>query len=245
MTRLAGKTALIVGCGAGIGAAIAERFAEEGARAIVTGTSGSENAVAAAHPDALTPQRCDIGDEQQVLDLLRDCRARFGRLDIVVNNAASRVAPSPLHQMPTEDWDALMSVNLRGAFLVMKAAIALMLETGGGAILNIGSTSSFRATAGSAAYAASKGGLVMLTRGAALDYVKHGIRINALCPGTVDTPRLDRLAPEVVQQLAERIPMGRLCTPAEVASFALFLCSDEAGYVTGQAYVLDGGRFAG
>jgi NAD(P)-dependent dehydrogenase (short-subunit alcohol dehydrogenase family) len=243
MSRLEGKTAVVVG-GSGIGRAIVLRFAQEGARVLVTGTSGKQDQLAAEAPERICAMHCDLAKPDDVAAVFSTAQARLGRIDIVVNNAAATIPTAPLHEVPLEDWDHLMAINLRGGFLILKEAAPRMM-THGGSIINIGSTASFRATAGSGPYATSKGGLVMLTRSAALDYAKFNIRVNALCPGTTDTPRLERLGEERIAQLAERIPLGRLCAPEEVAALATFLASDEASYITGQAYLLDGGRFAG
>lgn len=244
MGRLDGKKAVIVG-GSGIGRAVASRFAAEGAQMIVTGISGKEHVLAGEAPENIVPLHCDLASEGDVEALFAAARDRFGRLDIVVNNAAASIATRPLHEIPVADWDQVMRINLRGVFLVLRQAVPLMLESGGGSIINMGSTAAFRGTPGSGAYAASKGGLVMLTRSAALDYAASNIRVNAVCPGTTETSRLDRLGTERIAELEARVPLGRLCTPDEVAALTVFLASDEASYITGQAYLIDGGRFAG
>lgn len=243
MSRLENKNAIVFG-GSGIGRAIVQRFAAEGAKVLVTGTSAKHQALAAEAPGRIFATTCELGDPAEVARVFGEGQERFERIDIVVNNAATAISPAPLHEVSVADWDRLMQINLRGGFLIIKEAAPLMMGHGG-AIINIGSTASFRATPGSGPYAASKGGLVMLTRSAALDYAKHNIRVNALCPGTTDTPRLERLGGERIAELAARIPLGRLASPNDVAALATFLASDEASYITGQAYLLDGGRFAG
>lgn len=244
--RLEGKVALVVGAAGGIGQAISLRFAAEGATVVATGTSGREKTLPAMAPDGtIIPMHCDIAEPSEVEDTIKAIEARFGRLDVVVNNAGIGLPRKRLHEIDMEEWDRLMTVNLKGMFVVMKAALPRMIAGGGGSYINMASTGAMRATALAAAYCASKGGVLQLTRAAALEYVRDNIRVNAICPGTVRTPLLDRHPEEFVAQMAARIPMQRLAEPDEVASLALFLASDEARHITGQGYVIDGGRFAG
>lgn len=244
--RLAGKTALVVGATGGIGKAIALRFASEDALVVATGTSGRENdLVSLASGANLHPLHCNIAEEDGASVALAEVRQRFGRLDIVVNNAGIGLPRKRLHEIELAEWQILMDINLRGAFLLMKAALPLMIESGGGSFLNIASTAAYRATALAAPYCASKGGVLQLTRAAALEYIGDNIRVNAICPGTVRTPLLDRHPPDFIAQLAARVPSGRLAEPEDISNLALFLASDESSYITGQGYVIDGGRFAG
>ena len=188
---------------------------------------------------------CDVSDPAQVARLANHCRERFGRLDVLCNNAGVGGRTSVrIHELEVDDWDRVLGTNLRGAFLVMKHTLPLMLESGGGSIVNMASIGSFRATPGSSAYITSKGGLLMLTRTAALEYVNDGIRVNAVCPGVTRTEILAKVPDEFQQMLTSRVPMGRMGTPEEVAALTLFLASDEASYITGAAYIIDGGRGA-
>ena len=188
---------------------------------------------------------CDVSDLEQVARLGNHCRERFGRLDVLCNNAGVGGRTSVrIHELEVDDWDRVLGTNLRGAFLVMKYTLPLMLESGGGSIVNMASIGSFRATPGSSAYITSKGGLLMLTRTAALEYVNDGIRVNAVCPGVTRTEILAKVPDEFQQMLTSRVPMGRMGTPEEVAALTLFLASDEASYITGAAYIIDGGRGA-
>ena len=245
MGRLEGKIALVTGASTGIGRAVALRFAREGARVIAVARGEALATLRAEANGAIDPQRCDVADPAQVAALAAYCRNEYGRLDVLCNNAGvggrSNVR---IHELDLEDWDRVLGTNLRGAFLVLKHLIPLMLAAGGGSIVNMASIGSFRATPGSAAYITSKGGLLLLTRTAALEYVKDNIRVNAVCPGVTRTEILDKVPEEFQQMLTSRVPMGRMGTPEEVAALTLFLASDEASYITGAAYIIDGGRGA-
>ena len=243
---LSSKVAIVTGASGGVGRAIALRFEKDGATVIAAGASGRQNAVAAeSQTGRIVPIHCDVTREGDIAQLIGTCKDRFGRLDILCNNSGIGLTPKLLHEASPEDWDRVMGVNARGAFLVTRGALPLMIDTGGGSIINIGSVASHRATAGTAIYAASKGGLLMLTRATALDYVADSIRANIICPGTLATPLLDKHDAEFVNALSARIPMGRLGEPEEVAALAAFLASDDASYITGQSYIVDGGRCAG
>lgn len=245
MGRLPDKITIITGAGLGIGRAMALRFAAEGARVIAADINGAQEQVAAAAQGEVVPFHCDVSQPDQVAALVEFCRARYGRLDVLCNNAGISNPPTPLHEITLEQWDRVMNVNVRGAFLVLKHAIPLLLASGGGAVVNTASIGSFRATRGSGAYITSKGAIKMLTQVAALDYVGDNIRVNAICPGTVQTPMVEAASPEQRAFLTARTPMGRLATPEEVAALALFLASDEASHITGASYLIDGGRSAG
>jgi NAD(P)-dependent dehydrogenase (short-subunit alcohol dehydrogenase family) len=240
---LEGKSVLITGAGSGIGRAMAERFAEEGASVMLADISGREHEVAASIGESATAVHCDVADPDSVASLYDACRARFGRLDVLCNNAGLTGPAGRTHEYRLEDWDQVMGVNVRGAFLVLRGALAMMLDNGGGAVVNTASISSFVYSPGSAVYPPSKGAMLMLTRQAAMEYIRDGIRVNAICPGITKTPILDA-APVGPEVLAEAVPMGRLGTPEEIASLALFLASDEAGFITGQAFIADGGHTA-
>ncbi|MCK9541463.1 MAG: SDR family oxidoreductase [Novosphingobium sp.] len=244
--RLQDRIALVVGAAGGIGEAISLRFAAEGATVIATGTRGKEQALAALAPSGqIVPLHCDVTETDGPERAVAEVEARFGRLDILIYNAGIGLPRKRLHDVAPDEWERLTAVNLTGLFLTMKAALPRMIATGGGSCIAVASTAAYRATALAAPYCASKGGVLQLVRAAALEYVEDNIRVNAICPGTVRTPLLDRHPPEFVEQLAARIPMGRLAEPDDIAGLATFLASDEAAYITGQGYVIDGGRFAG
>jgi NAD(P)-dependent dehydrogenase (short-subunit alcohol dehydrogenase family) len=244
--RLEGKCALVTGASTGIGRAVALRFAREGARVLGVARGAAVEALTSDSEGRIETLRCDVADPAQVAAMAQECRRRFGRLDVLCNNAGIGGRTNVrIHELDVDDWDRVLGVNLRGTFLVMKHTLPLMLESGGGSIVNMASIGSFRASPGSSAYITSKGGQLMLTRTAALEYIKDGIRVNAVCPGVTRTEILANVPEEYQQMLTARVPMGRMGTPEEVAALTLFLASDEASYITGAAYIIDGGRGAG
>jgi NAD(P)-dependent dehydrogenase (short-subunit alcohol dehydrogenase family) len=239
---LEGKVAVVTGAGSGIGRAITTRAVAEGAQVLAADISGAEEQVAKELGANVVPQRTDLTKPEQVAAMVAACRERFGRLDVLFNNAGIGHNSHRVHEYPLEMWDDVMNVNARGAFLVLKHCLALMLEHGRGAVVNTVSTGGFRATPGSSAYNMSKGAMVMLTRVAALEYVKDNIRVNAICPGPSETPMLAGGPEELLEGLKSQIPMGRFGRPAEIASLAIFLASDQASYITGQCCIIDGGQ---
>lgn len=246
MGRLESKIAVVTGAGSGLGEAIALRFAREGAYVVAVTASDSAKETVARAEGEMEFFRCDVADEAQVVALIDHCRREFGRLDILVNNAgiSARVL-ARVHETDLAEWDRVMSVNVRGAFLVLKYALALMLDGGGGSVINMASIGSHRATPKSSPYITSKGAILMLTRTAALEYAQDNIRVNAVCPGVARTPLVERQSKELRDFLAARVPQGRVCEPEEVAALCVFLASDEAPHITGADYVIDGGRSAG
>jgi NAD(P)-dependent dehydrogenase (short-subunit alcohol dehydrogenase family) len=245
MGRLEGKIAIVTGAGSGIGEAVALRFVREGARVIGVSVSDSAIKVAARAGDGMEGRRCDVSDPAAVAALVEHCRAAHGRLDVLVSNAAVSPPGFPrLHEASIEQWDAVINVNQRGAFLVLKYALPLMIASGGGAVVNMASVGSFRASPNASAYLTSKGALLMMTRAAAVEYLKDNIRLNAVCPGMTRTAIFDGVTEEQMAQLLARAPNVRMSEPEEVANLTLFLCSDEASAITGAAYIIDGGRCA-
>ena len=245
--RFENKIAVVTGAAAGIGKACMVRLASEGALVVGVDIDPAklDPAVASAGQNAVG-MICDIADEAAVGTMVAGVIERFGAIHVLVNNAGvGNRQRLKLHEQPPEDWDRVMAVNVRGVFLMQRAIIPHMLVQGGGSIVNMASTGSFRATALSSPYIASKGAVLMMTRAAALDYAGDNIRVNAVCPGTTNTDILANSTPELIEILVARAPQGRLGEPEEVAALVAFLASDEAPHITGGSYIIDGGRCAG
>lgn len=237
MNSFDGKIALVTGAASGLGAELAGLLRANGATVVGADWKGESS-------QASMSVRCDVSDEDDVAALFAMCADRFGRLDLLFNNAGvSGAPPVRLHEMPMESWDRVMAVNLRGALMVLRGALALMRE-GGGAAVNTASIGAFRARPGFSAYTASKAALTMLTRQAALEYAADGIRVNAIAPGLIETPLAQELTPQMRTDTAAATPLGRLGQPEEVASLVSFLLSDASSYITGQTFLIDGGRSA-
>jgi 2-keto-3-deoxy-L-fuconate dehydrogenase len=248
--RLKDKVAVITGAGAGIGRASAVLFAREGARVVCADldpATGEETLVllraAGGEGTFFQGDAADSGSVRSLVELAAD---RFGRLDVFFANAGV-VPGGTVTECSEEDWDRTMAINARSVFLACKHAIPVMRQTGGGAIVCTSSVAGLAGVKNRAAYSASKMAVVGLVKSVALDYVADGIRINAICPGTVDTPSLhQRLRAtgdyeSALTQFVARQPMGRLGTAEEIAALALYLASNESAYMTGAAIVIDGG----
>lgn len=248
--RLAGKSAIVTGAGSGMGRAMAERFAREGAHVLCADRNGSEEAVAHAIGAAAVPWHADVAVEHDVAAMVAAAIDAFGRVDILVNNAGFGGRMAPLHEQTEEEWDRVHSVNLKGVFFGIKHGVAAMLAGGGGgAILNIGSATGLVGWRHHGVYAAAKAGVGQLTKCAALDYAAANIRVNAIMPGTIWTGLVpmakEHAAPPPDAFRIPGIPMDRWGLASEVADAALFLVSDEASYVTGTLLPVDGGYAIG
>jgi 3-oxoacyl-[acyl-carrier protein] reductase len=244
--RLEGKVALVTGAGSGIGRASAERFAAEGARVVVVDLKGADEtaaAIEAAGGEALA-LRTDVADEQAVAAMAEAALERFGRVDVLMNNAGILEDFLPAADTPTEVWDRVLAVNLFAQFFTSRALLPQMVERGDGAIINVASTAGLNGGNGGAAYTTSKHGVIGFTRQLCFDYARQGIRCNVICPGAVETGMTKEIfaSPDAaVWAAVEAAPIGRWAQPDELAAAALFLASDEASFVNGAVYVVDGG----
>lgn len=245
----AGKVALVTGGGAGMGRAAAVAFARAGARVVVAdvdtpGGDATVRQIAAEGGEALFV-RADVADAGAVEAMVHATETAYGRLDCAFNNAGINEEHGPLTDCTEAQWDRILGVNLKGMWLCMKYEIPLMMRSGGGAIVNNASVVGLVGSHGTPAYVASKHGILGLTKAAALDHTKEGIRVNAVCPGAIYTPmyvRREGADPEHDAQIAAGIPLGRLGQPEDVARAVLWLCADESAFVTGQHIVVDGGE---
>jgi NAD(P)-dependent dehydrogenase (short-subunit alcohol dehydrogenase family) len=252
MGRLDGKVALITGSSSGIGAACALRCAEEGAAIAGLDLQPAEAGDWARARDKAPGhlfEALDVRDESAVAAAVTRVRERFGRIDGLVN-AAGVAGGGPVHLLDADEWDRVVDVNLKGTYLVSKHVIPAMLEQGSGSIVHVASVEGLEGFEGGSAYNASKGGVVLLTRNMAIDYGRRGVRVNAVCPGFIETPLLEAVLgmDEVAayrDKIREAHQLGRFGRPVEIANAALFLLSDEASFVTGAALPVDGGYHAG
>jgi NAD(P)-dependent dehydrogenase (short-subunit alcohol dehydrogenase family) len=246
-----GKVALVTGGASGIGRATALAFARAGAKVVVADiavAAGRETLrmIEEAGGDAVFV-RTDVSQADEVEALIKQALEAYGRVDCAVNNAGVIGEMAPTAKCTEENFDQVIGTNLRGTWLCMKHEIAHMLERGGGVIVNMSSVSGIRGLPDFPAYAASKAGILQLTRTATLEYAKWGIRINAVCPGTIATPMVAGVVaarPELEQEFLALHPVGRIGKPEEVAQAVLWLCSDAASFVTGHALAVDGGYLA-
>ena len=242
--RLEGKVAVVTGFGSGLGRAIAVKFAAEGAK--IAGLSRSSDAgeetlkqIHGEGGEALFVPT-DVQDFHEVQQAIIKTVETFARIDIVVNSAGVRIMGTAT-EISEEEWDRVLDTNLKGTFLVSRAAIPEMRRTGGGGIINISAISGHHGTVGRVAYSASKGAVNNLTEAMALDHAVEGIRVNCICPGPTETPMVPIASSEQRARVEERIPLGRLGQPEDIAEAALYLASDAASYVTGAILAVDGG----
>lgn len=254
MTRLQGKVAVITGGASGIGLATARLFLKEGANVVLSGRDELRGKDA-LRKLSFAEERVffypsDVRNSTSCEKVVQQTFERFGQLDILFNNAGVVYIKRPITNTSEEIWDETIDINLKGTFLMSRAAIPAMINSGGGSIINNASVFGLVGGMGAAAYCAAKGGVVLLTKAMALDHAAQNIRVNCICPGSVDTPMLQGEMEELgdvekmKQVFAARHPMNRIASPEEIAQVVLFLASEEASFVTGTSIPVDGGRTA-
>lgn len=242
--KLAGKVAIVTGGAKGIGLAIARNFHAQGASVVIADISGDQDAVAASLGERALAVHADVSRSADVQAMIAAAVSHFGGLDILCNNAGIDGDIRPLGDVDEDSFDRIVAINLRGVFLGMRYAIPALLTRGGGSIINIASVAGITAVPGLTPYGASKSGVMALTRGAAVEYARQNIRVNAICPGMIATDLTQNLAADHAEDAARVLavtPMGRLGQADEVASIALFLASSDSSYMTGVSLPVDGG----
>jgi 3-oxoacyl-[acyl-carrier protein] reductase len=243
---LTGRSAIVTGAGRGIGLAVARRLAGAGALVTVADIDGggAESAAASivAAGGAATAIRCDVADPDSVEGLMRTVAAANSRIDILVNNAGIVGRAAPIQEQMLADWDRMLAIDLTGVFLCCRAVIPRMLTHGGGRIVNIASIAGKEGNPNMVPYSAAKAGVIGLTKALAKEVARRGIAVNAVAPALIETGMVDEITPEQVAYLTERIPMGRLGRPEEVAALVHWLVSDDASFSTGAVFDLSGGR---
>ena len=244
-----GRVAFVTGAANGIGRATALAFAREAANVVVADVSEEGNQETSRMIEELGGRalavRCDVSRPEDVKAALDKALEAFGRLDFAFNNAGVEQPITAAAEITEEEWNRIIRINLSGVFLCMKYEIPLMLKQGGGAIVNTASGAGVKGFAGQAAYAAAKHGVIGLTKSAALDYASQNIRINAVCPGIIATPMMQRFTggtTEGERRVIAHEPIGRMGKPEEIAATVVWLCSDAAAFVVGHAMVVDGGQ---
>jgi len=246
------KVALVTGASSGIGRATALAFAQSGVKVVLADVSveAGEGAAAEINKETGVPTsfvNCDVSKSADVERMVRHAVERFGRLDYAFNNAGTEGVQAPTAECSEENWDRTVAIDLKGTWLCMKYEIPQMLKQGGGAIVNCSSIAGLVGFPNIPAYVASKHGVIGLTKTAALEYAKKSIRVNAVCPGVIHTPMIDRFVGsnmEAMQALIAGEPIGRIGEPSEIADAVVYLCSSRASFVTGLAMQVDGGWVA-
>jgi NAD(P)-dependent dehydrogenase (short-subunit alcohol dehydrogenase family) len=239
------RSVIITGAAQGIGRATAEVLAEEGARVVLTDVNDEAGDAAAAairtSGASAAYLHCDVTSEAEVIEMIAEATRLLGGLDLAVNNAGIAHPPIDLHELDTATWTKVMGVTLFGTYLCMREELKVMVAAGHGAIVNMASNAGVKNAPGMAAYTTAKHGVVGLTKNAALQYARRGIRVNAVCPGTIATEAIASFPAELQKEWSEMIPMGRIGTSREVAQSVAYLLSEQSGFITGVPLLIDGG----
>jgi NAD(P)-dependent dehydrogenase (short-subunit alcohol dehydrogenase family) len=238
VNRLDGKVAFVTGCSRGIGKAVAELFAEEGATVVATSRS-----MEPGQWEGIDCRPLDVASEQEWIDTVAAVVGKYGHVDVLVNNAGI-IAYETLHELTTDDWNAVVATNQTGVWIGMREVIPHMIAQGGGSIVNVSSIWGSVAVSGAHAYHATKGAVRNMSKSAAITYATDSIRVNSVHPGFIWTPLTESQAPEINDYVVGQTPMGRAGQPREVANCILFLACDESSFVTGSELVVDGGYLA-
>lgn len=246
MGVLQDRVAVVTGGASGIGRAIALRCAAEGAQVMIADLQEGAAVEAArpAHRHPIVSHRADVSAEAEVERVMRHATEEYGRLDVLIAAAGISGGNTSFAEYSNTEFDRVLAVNLKGVFLSMKYAIVEMLRGGGGAIVAIASVAGLVGLPRTPAYSAAKGGVIQLTKVAAVEYADRNIRVNCICPGLIDTPMVQRVPAAVQQEFLNRQPIRRPGTPAEIAALAVFLASDASAFTTGATFVVDGGYTA-
>lgn len=245
------NTVIVTGAASGIGRATAVAFAGEGARVVVADTQVEQGKETVNELQGMGSEsifmKCDVSSEEDVKSLIHETVSTFGRIDCAFNNAGIEGEQGYTSDCSVQNWDRVIGINLKGVWLCMKYQLQQMLKQGGGAIVNCSSIAGLVGFPGIPAYVASKHGVIGLTKTAALEYARSGIRVNAVCPGVIQTPMVDRFVhgeAQIRNHLIEGEPVGRIGKPEEIAEAVLWLCSPKTTFVTGHALAVDGGWVA-
>lgn len=248
MNRLKDKVAVITGSARGIGFVIAKVFAEEGAKVVILDVNQEsvDNAIneIAKINEEVSGFVADVTNQEMIAKTIKEIISKYKKIDILVNNAGI-TKDGLLMKMKESDWDAVINVNLKGTFLCTQKVIRYMLKQRSGSIINISSVIGVMGNAGQANYAASKGGIIALTKSSAKEFASRSIRVNAVAPGFIETEMTAKLPESVIEDYAKSIPLNRMGKPRDVANLCLFLASDDSNYITGQVIKVDGGLVNG